>query len=175
MRRKRFGAAIPQQYITAPPANPTSPLAWQLDVSARSRADGSVVLYVVAPGPGRLSFNAKSAVRVESARASRHGHSAGHGSARHGHPSTTVATRVVAATSLTTRASIGETVAPTLTLAPSYRSLAGQRGGLSATVSVIFSSPGHPVLRQSIPVTFVRVLQSKHGAGRHARRVSGKR
>jgi len=175
VKRKTFTTATPQQYISPPPVNPASEPSWLLGVSARSRPDGSVVLYVVAPGPGRLSISAKSAVRVDSARASRSGRRARHSSTARGHASTTVATRVVAAAAAMTRASMGETVASTLTLAPSYRSLAAQRGGLSATVSVLFSAPGHPLLRESIPVTFLRTVPSAHGARHHAHRASGKR
>jgi hypothetical protein len=175
VKRRTFFSTTPQQYISPAPAGPTSAPSWLLGASAHSRPDGSVVLYLVTPGPGRSSVTAKSAVRVASARASRSGRGAGHAAARRGHPSTTVATRVVAAASAATRASAGETVAVTLTLAPIYRSLAAQRGGLFATVSVVFSAPGHPVLRESIPVSFVQVLKSVQSARRHVHRASGKR
>lgn len=44
----------------------------------------------------------------------------------------------------------------TLALASSYASLAGAHGGLSATVTVVFTASGHPALRQSLLVTFLR-------------------
>jgi hypothetical protein len=58
-----------------------------------------------------------------------------------------------------------------------YRPLAGKDGGLSASVTVTFAAPGHPTLRQSVPVTFIdtakhatRVSKSvRHGSRRRAR------
>jgi hypothetical protein len=49
----------------------------------------------------------------------------------------------------------------TLKLARSYSSLAGARGGLSATVTVTFSASGHKTMRQSVPVTFARAVHAK--------------
>jgi hypothetical protein len=167
VRRKTFSGERPQQYVSPPPAGPEIQPSWLLSVSARSRPNGSVVLYIVTPGAGRVTISAKGAVRVEPAGASRKGKRASRESARHARVSTraapraTVATRAVAAATATAHAAVGELVASTLTLRPHYRSLARQRGGLSATVSVVFSDPGHKVLRESVPVTFLAVA---HGS-----------
>jgi len=175
VRRKTFSSTAPQQYVSSPPPDPASQPSWLLGISTSSLRDGSVLVYIVAPGPGKLGISAKGAVRLASARASRSRQRAGRASAQRGHPSTTVASRVVATAGATTDAAVGELVASTLTLAPRYRSLAHQRGGLSATVSVVFSAPGHPVLRQSIPVTFLQVTKKARGGRRGASRASGKR
>jgi WD40-like Beta Propeller Repeat len=173
VRRKTFSSTTPQQYFSPQPPNPTIQPAWLLGVSTHSLADGSVVLYVVAPGPGRLSVSAKSAVRVDSALVHGDGRRA-RDSVPHGHLGA-VATRVVATAAATTRAVVGEVVVSTLTLAPRYRSLAGQHGGLSATVTVLFSAPGHPLLRETIPVTFLRVAHRARGSHASNSRARAKR
>jgi hypothetical protein len=44
----------------------------------------------------------------------------------------------------------------TLTLSPSYRSLAARAGGLSATAVLTFTAPGEPTLHMRIAVLFRR-------------------
>ncbi len=62
----------------------------------------------------------------------------------------------------------------TLTLAPRYAALARTRGGLSATVTVTFTAPGHTTLRESIPVTFLRTVgRSGKKKQAHARKRGG--
>jgi len=144
------------QYVSSAPELTLAPV-WNLGVSALSRANGSVLLYVQAPGAGTLRAGAQSAVVLQSPAAGRNARRAA--AARHaaaarvlerGH----VATRTVATRVTDPKGAGLETL--TLALSPVYRSLAGERGGLSATVTVTFAAPGHATLRKSISVTFLR-------------------
>jgi Tol biopolymer transport system component len=161
--RERFSSAAVQQYISAPPANPTIQPGWLLGVSARSRRDGSVVLYVFVPGSGQLRASAQSAVleaAAQPARGSRH-----RGRTSHRHARTVVAMRTVAAAA---RNSGGEGLLQVpLVLAPRYRALALRQGGQSASVSLLFSSPGHAPVKGSIAVTFLDPLGSHQRAKKH--------
>jgi Tol biopolymer transport system component len=165
-----FPATPTSQYVSGAPETMPTPV-WNLGVTALSRANGSVLLYVQAPGAGTLRAGAQSAVVIQSPGAGRAGHRARHVSAaRHaavvrgapirnavavpalqrGH----VATRTVATRATDAKGAGLETL--TLSLSPVYRALAGERGGLSATVTVTFAAPGHATLRERIPVTFLR-------------------
>jgi len=110
-----------------------------------------VLLYVQAPAAGTLRADAQSAVVIQSPRA---GRKARHASAARALQRGHVATRTVATRATDPKGAGLETL--TLALAPRYRSLAGERGGLSATVTVTFAAPGHATLRERIPVTFLR-------------------
>ena len=119
--------------------------ACRLGVTAHSRADGSVLVYVTVPGAGVVKASAQSSLRVRVK--------------RRGHLSTTLATRAVASTKKTTHASTLTTLA--LTLAARYRPLATRRAGLPGTVNVSFTAPGHAALRESVRVSFRRTLRAK--------------
>ncbi len=173
VRRKTFGGEAPAQYVSPAPASPPLEPSWMLSASARSLSNGSVQLYVVAPGPGRLGIGAKSSVPIEAARKSTKGKPARRSPASSARVVTTVADRTVASAAAQARDTVGELITSTLTLAPPYRSLAGRRGGLSATVTVsFFSAPGRPVLRESIPVTFLREVKRSTAHSSKARRSS---
>jgi Tol biopolymer transport system component len=164
--RKHFGATAVQQYISPPPANPTGEADWLLGVIARSRRDGSVVLEVFVPGPGRVQAAAESAVLVSSvrgARAGRHGRGASRQRAAR-----SVAIRTVA-TAARASGREGLVVVP-LVLAPRYRSLSLAPGGQSAMVSLAFSAPGHPLLQRRIAVTFRDPLPRRGHAAHHKSR-----
>jgi hypothetical protein len=143
--RRRFPPnPIAQQISAAPPVPATTP-SWQLQATAISRRDGSVLLYVSVPGRGTLRAGAQSAVRVQTARARRRPRRARR---------TAVLTRTVAQ-ALAKPAN--DTVLPvTLKLARPYKSLASLRGGLSSSVRLTFTSAGHRALHASLAVTFVR-------------------
>ena len=142
-----FNPTLTPQSISSPPAGPALTPPWSLGVTARSRADGSVLLYASVPGVGTLSAGAQSAVRVRTK--------------RRGHASTTVATRSVATTKKAARAAGGGLLTVVLTLAPRYRSLAAKRPGLQGTVKLVFTASGHRPLRQSITVSFLRTPEVK--------------
>ncbi|MGO9322829.1 MAG: hypothetical protein ACLQBY_18790 [Solirubrobacteraceae bacterium] len=172
VRRKTFGGEAPAQYVSAPPANQALEPSWILSASARSLSNGSVQLYIVAPGPGRLGIGAKSSVRIAAASKSTKGKPARRSSASGARVVTTVAARTVATAAAQARDTVGELITSTLTLAPLYRSLAAARGGLSATVTVTFTAPGRPVLRDTIPVTFLREVKGSTAHSSKARRSS---
>ena len=162
--RIQFPDEPPQQSISSPPQPRIVP-AWRLGVSVRSRPDGSVLLYVQAPGPGTVRAGAQAPVLIESAAGARAAHRARahHGSSARARVTAArkVPPKAVATRTLATRAApvkgAGVTTL-TLALAPQYAALARRRGGLSATVTVTFAAPGHTTLRESIPVTFLRTI-----------------
>jgi hypothetical protein len=170
--RRTFTSAPTPQEVSRAPANPALQPAWEMGVTARSLPNGSVRLYVETPGIGKLNAAAESAVavRVRLARTARGRPHGARGSARGVRVSTVIVTRKVATAARTASSSAGEILTITLTLAKSYAALAGKPGGLSATVSVLFAAQGHPALRESIPVTFLRVTKP-----RPAKRSSPKR
>ena len=169
---------------------------WKLGVTASSQANGSVLLYVQAPGTGIVRAGAQGAV----AAAFVHAHTAagGHGvlvshgaSASHAVSASLTRARVTRSGIHRHRKSgirdprarsIAETVLMrtvatrtdeargagltmlTLTLGHRYASLANERDGFSATVTVTFAAPGQPTLRETLPVTFVR-KQGKRAKG----------
>jgi WD40-like Beta Propeller Repeat len=147
--RKRFPANPTAQEVSPAPASPLLVQAWQLQATALSRRDGSVLLEVLVPGAGTLRVGAQSAVRVRSATAHR---AANRHRARR--TRTTVATRTVS--SAVVRPSTAGVQTMTLKLAHAYKTLASARGGLSATVKLVFSAAGHPTLHQSVAVSFAR-------------------
>lgn len=138
--RKLFPPTPTPQSVSAQPPGPATTPAWRLGLTARSRADGSVLLYVSVPGAGALHAAAQSTIRVRVR--------------RHGRVRTTLATRSVATTGKAVHASALLTVP--LTLAARYRARAAKRPGLPGSVTVTFTAPGHKALRQSVLVSFLR-------------------
>ncbi len=161
-----FGSTPHPQYVSSAPAPSITPV-WDLGVTALSRPDGSVELYVQVPGAGKLRALARGIVLVRSARAvlvrsgrarpaTRHSRTS---SSRRGHGrASTVATRTVALAG--TYPDSEGLLTLTLKLTKPYSALASQRGGLSATVSIAFTAAGRPTLQQSLPVTFERTASA---------------
>jgi WD40-like Beta Propeller Repeat len=189
VERLIFKGSPAQQYVSPPPPNPLLEPAWLLGVTAVSRPDGSVLLDVDAPAAGGLRAAAQADVVLDlgsrppaAGRARDHSSHRARGSherrraaaapsrsgdAARSHaraPRARVAARTVAAA--TAAATAGGPAQLTLTLDPRYRALASYSGGLSGTVTVIFTAPGQPVLRQSIAVTFITTARR---AGRSPR------
>ena len=148
-----FAAEPTPESLAPQPPQPTIAPAWRLWVTARPLPDGRVRLYATVPGPGTLRATAKSSVRARAR--------------RRGHLSTTLATPSVADAQYAVTAPGGVLMSLTLTLAPRYRSLADRRPGLSSSVTVTFAAPGHPVLKQTLNVSFLSA--SEHG---HAERAA---
>ncbi len=92
-RRKTFSGEPPAQYVSPAPANPSLEPSWILSVSARSLSNGSVQLYIVAPGSGRLGISAKSSVRTDAASKSTKGKPARRSSVKSARVVTMVTTR----------------------------------------------------------------------------------
>jgi hypothetical protein len=173
--RVLFGATPTSQSISAAPANPSPTPSWRLGVTARSRRDGSVLLYVQVPGAGVLHAGAQGAVLVGSTgrtarRSGRSARRAGRGARRGGHGSRAVLARNLAAAAAATNATDGALMTLTLTPLPRYRALAAERGGLSATAYLTFVAAGHPTLRQSIPITFLLTAKPRSAKQSAARR-----
>jgi WD40-like Beta Propeller Repeat len=150
-----FSSSAEPQVISPVPPGPSLAPAWTLGVTARSLANGSVVLYAELPGAGTLSASASSAVKSAPQRsksaAKRSASGKSSKSAR-----TSVLTRTVSAARGVLGAGGDGLASLSLKLAHSYAALAARKGGLSASVTVSFSAPGHPTLHQTVAVTFVR-------------------
>lgn len=142
-----FNPTPTPQVVSAPPGGPLITPAWRLGLTARSQADGSVVLYAAVPGTGTLGAGAQSSLRVRTK--------------HRGHFTTTVAVRGVASTKKAVRGGGAALVTMTLKLASRYRALAQKRGGLPGAVSVTFVSPAHHALRASVNVSFRRTAKPK--------------
>lgn len=160
----RFTGEPTPQLISPPPSSGIAP-AWQLGVTAQSRADGSVLLYIQAPGPGAVHAGAQSPVPVGPARAAR--------TARHRRRAQHAAVAVRTVATRSAQAPDVGLATLKLTLAPRYAALASARSGLSATVIVTFAAPGHPGLRVSVPVTFLDTSKHRAGAAKRAGAHSG--
>lgn len=150
------------QYVSPVPTLAIDPLR-RLGVTALSRADGSVVLYVAAPSSGALTAIARGTVVVRVASSARRVGRGAHvtvGRVKR----RSVATRTVAAASSTARAAGGELVQIVLKLGKPQAALASQPGGLSASASITFDSPRESALHESIAVLFRRVVHAKSRA-----------
>jgi hypothetical protein len=153
------------QTISGVPPGPSLTSPWSLGVTALSLANGSVRLFVELPGSGSLHAVASGRFVVRLARSAHKARARGKSG---GHVSTTVASRNVAAGTLAAVPGAGGLTTLTLTLTPGYRTLAARRGGLPATVNLTFTAPGHPVLRKSISVSFLRKTPAHKAAARKA-------
>jgi hypothetical protein len=149
-----FGSIPTPQSISPDPAGPSIGRAWRLGVTARRRADGTVLLYVTLPGAGTLHAGAQSSVGVRVR--------------RHGRFSRTVATRTVAAANRIAPNAAGGLITLKLSLASSYRVLASKRPGLAATITVTFLAARHATQRKSVQITFLRTAASRAKANRFA-------
>lgn len=168
--RRRFTSTPTPQEISAAPPNPQPLPEWRLGVTAVSRRDGSVVLEVAAPGAGTLAAAASGAVRITtSVRRARSRHHA----ARRGRSHVTTV-KVASAHGASHEAGL---IALPLSLSRRYSSLASARGGLAATVTLTFASPGQPTLHERIDVEFARAVarHSNAHSSRHPRRSRGGR
>jgi hypothetical protein len=150
VRRETFSSEPAPQVISSAPPGPPLSIPWSLGVTALSLPDGDVRLYVEAPGAGTLRAVASSSVAVRSVHSSR----AVRRKAKRARSGMTVVTRAVAASTHAVPASASGLSTITLTLAAGYRPLAARPGGLSATLSVTFTAPGHAALHRSIVVSF---------------------
>ena len=149
-------------------------------MTALSRANGSVVLYVAVPAAGTLTAQARGSLLVgaggslRAARRARHARRSSH-SRRTVHSSRArplaVATRTLAIAGQNAHAA-GELIMLVLKLDKAYAGLAAQPGGLSANASLTFTARGEPALHASIAVTFQRtatVRRSTKGAAARSR------
>jgi hypothetical protein len=162
VEREVFSATPTPQVISPAPPDPSPASQWSLGVSAVSLKDGAVRLYVEVPGAGTLRGEASSMVMVHSSPAAHRSPSTAGRSSR---ARSRVATRTVSSAKTLVDSSGGGLTTLVLTLAPTFRALANQHGGLSGSVKVTFTAPGHATLRQTIAVSFVRTPPA-HSASR---------
>jgi fructose-specific component phosphotransferase system IIB-like protein len=173
--REVFVPTPTPQYISPAPQTPLAPL-WQLGSTALSRADGSVLLYVALPGAGTLRAGAQASVVVKSAgRSSSKSKRAGH--AHKAVAAQTLAMRTVATAQKSDRSDEGELVVLVLKLAKPYSALASRSGGLSTSVSLVFTAAGHHTLHGSLRVDFRRTIAPRRVAAKrpHASKARRKR
>ncbi len=187
-------APTPTPNEASPMSGPALEPGWNLGVTALSRPNGTVLLYVRAPGAGTVHAGARGAVAaafVHAARTAGRGYGASVSLARarararitkagktaH-HPrarsiAKTVLTRTVATRTGETHGAELKTL--TLTLVHSCASLARERDGFSATVTITFIAPGRPTLHEALPVTFLREAKhaKKHGKAHKGGKGSG--
>ncbi|HEV3322996.1 MAG TPA: hypothetical protein VG147_12520 [Solirubrobacteraceae bacterium] len=156
-----FPSLSTSQSVSPAPTMGTEP-AWRLGVTALSRANGSVVLYVAVPAAGTLTAQARGSLLVGaggSSSAARRARRSAH-SRRTVHTSrarpVAVATRTLAIAGQNAHAPGGELITLVLKLDKAYAGLAAQPGGLSANASLMFTARGEPTLRASIAVAFQR-------------------
>jgi hypothetical protein len=152
--RTVFGTIATATYISAAPAGPALRLERRFGVTAASRRDGSVLLFVSAPGQGRLGVRAEGSVRVKVT-------SGTTGRARRAR--SVVAARTVATAATTVRAAGVTTL--TLRLARRYARLARARGGFSARVTVSFAGADRRRLKAKLPVKFKRKARATRPSG----------
>jgi hypothetical protein len=171
VKREAFPFDPAPQVISAVPPGPSLSVPWSIGVTALSLADGGVRLYVEVPAVGTLRALASSRVAVHSASSARKARGA-HGKAKGVRTKAGVVTRDVATASHT---STGGLTTLTLTLPAGYRSLAARAGGLSASVNITFSAPGHPALHKSIAVSFLLHRATGHRASARHAATGGKR
>jgi WD40-like Beta Propeller Repeat len=170
--------SLPTPQIVSPAPETATEPAWRLGMTALSRADGSVLLYVRTPGAGVLRAVARSRVEVPIVGGSTRARSrrSSHASDRRGGPREAVATRTVASTAKTAQAAGGELIVLVLKLAKPYAGLASRRGGLSAIASIAFTAPGEPTLDESLTATFARTVKpASRSATKAAHRSSRKK
>ncbi|HTY96503.1 MAG TPA: hypothetical protein VMB91_05640 [Solirubrobacteraceae bacterium] len=174
-RESPVALATPQA-VSPPPPGPDLAPVWALGVTALSRPDGSVVLYVRVPGPGTLATSALSQIVVHPAtkKHARRGH------ASKGHTAgASVVSRTVASEHQAVGAPEGELLTIVLRPQKQYAGLTETAHGLSSAVTVSFQAPGHAPLTQTLQVSFARPVPkphtrpakaSRHKSSRHGRR-----
>ncbi len=169
VERLSFPSVPASQEVSSVPADPALIPTWDLSVTAFSRGNGSISLYVYVPGAGTLTADAEGAVPVTEAAAACRRHPRGC------HVITSVARRVLASGG--TRPSASGLIVLQLQLGNEYDALAERGGGLDAAVNVVFSAAGHTPLHQTIEVSFHRTPSRKpaHRARTSAKRKRGHR
>ncbi len=162
--RSRFLPEPAPQSISPVPLTAIVPV-WQLGATAQALADGSIALYVEAPGAGRLQVTAKGGLVL-----TRHLRGRARRTRR------TLVTRTVAEGKAAETAPSGGLMEIVVRLQSRYASFANRSGGFPASLELSFASPGRPTLKQTLAVTFTRVAHaSRARASRHASRRARRR
>ncbi|MGO9489804.1 MAG: hypothetical protein ACLQBB_12335 [Solirubrobacteraceae bacterium] len=128
----------PQTISPAPP-NPVPQPPWKLSVSVSSLRNGTIRIRARIPADGTLATSATSALPASAARG-------GHRKVK----------RTVARLSGVVRPPSSGIVEFELKLSGPYSALASRSDGLPGTLTVTFTAKGHPTLRKTLAVRFVR-------------------
>jgi hypothetical protein len=134
------------QVISPAPPNPEPVPPWRLVASASSLGNGALRIRAELPGAGELTLSASSPLPATSAR---------RGARR-------TVKRVVAQAAKTS-AAVSLPLQLELPLSGRYRSLASRTHGLTATLTITFTAAGHPTLRRTITVRFLRRHRTNKG------------
>jgi hypothetical protein len=130
------------------PLEPLPTPSWSLDATAIGQGNGSVLVRVQTPGPGKLEVRAAAELPASE------GHQATHSKARRstktGGPS--LRTRTVAHAATVTH--VPEKLQLQLRVGKSYRALVNSKAGLYAILRITFAAVGHRTLVRQIPITF---------------------
>jgi hypothetical protein len=146
-----FEDQVPQQQVSAAPANPEPAAPWRLAVRAVSQRNGTVRLYLSLPGAGSLKLKASATFTTTA-------HSAASGSGRTRRA--TKRTKQVATLSVPADPAADGSDTVTITLAAPYGSYAARSGGLAAKLEVHFLAAGHATLAHTLEVTFRRARKA---------------
>lgn len=149
----------PQSIGPVPPAPAPAP-EWVLSATVAAQPDGSAILYVRAPGAGRLQARATAQLPAVGASRAR-----GHAGARAA--KLRLQTRTVARSAVSVAAP--DELRVRLRPSSSYRAKLATVTGLYAVVRVQFSAPAHRTLTAQVPVT-LRIVRGHRGDGRATRR-----
>ncbi len=166
--RSPFVAEPAPQSISPAPVTAIDP-EWRLGATAQVYDNGTVAVYVEAPGMGRLQVTARGGIVLT--RRSGRGRSV--------RIRRVLATRTLAARTAVQSAPAGGLMRVLVRVASRYASLLERSQGLPATLQVSFASAGRPTLTQTLAVIFKRApLTSTKAAKRpstHARLPSAAR
>jgi WD40-like Beta Propeller Repeat len=161
-------AVAGRQSVSAPSPGPSAEVPWSISATATPSPDGTLSIYASVPGAGSLSANAVAGVaespaagRHRSRRATPRGRGRGATAARRKGASGRSHRRLSVAGTRRVAHAAARTYGPgivELRLVPAarYRSLLRAKGGLYATITVTFTSPGQRRLAQSFGATFPR-------------------
>jgi hypothetical protein len=148
--RITFSSEPTPQTISPPPANPSPELPWALRVTAASLPSGQVQIRATVPAAGTLAASATSALPATAGRRS-------HSKVR----------RMVARAAAAGAPDGTGLIKLYLKLSGRYRALADRPHGLPGTVTVTFAAKGHPALRRSLPIRFIRRVGAHNKRGSH--------
>ncbi len=155
--------AVAQSMSSAPSMAISS--AWQLDATAQARADGSIVLYVEAPGSGALQVAARGAIVLTKR--------VGHG--RRAHTAHTLVTRTVSQATASETEPAGGLIELVMRVKSGYASLTARADGLPTSLELVFASPGRPTLKQTLAVSFKRTVNAKKSKKAKSSKAKAKR
>ncbi len=140
-----FVAEPTPQSISPAPVTAIAP-EWRLGVTAQGYDNGTVALYVEAPGSGRLQVTARGGIVLNKRS----------GRGRSARSRRVLANRTLAAETAVQTAPAGGLMRVLVRVASRYASLLGRPQGLPASLRVSFTSAGRPTLSQTLAVIFKR-------------------